>query len=100
MKLKKDMWQAIKTCNEYLERITGELDIKKEVTTYYARYTWANIARGLGYSKDIIGQALGHSYGNPTTSIYLDDYDNEVIDEANEKVIKAVFSKRKQVRKK
>lgn len=91
LKLKKDIWQAIKTCNEYLERIAKKLEFNKEVTTYYARYTWANIARSQGYSKDIIGEALGHSYGNSTTSIYLDDYDNAVIDEANAKVIEAVF---------
>jgi integrase len=91
LKLKKDVWQAIKTCNEYLDRIAKKLEIGKGVTTYYARYTWANVARSSGYSKDIIGQALGHSYGNTTTSIYLDDYDNEIIDAANEKVIAVVF---------
>lgn len=93
VKLKTDTWQAIKTCNEYLCRIAEQLSIDKDITTYYARYTWANIARSSGYSKDIIGQALGHSYGNATTSIYLDDYDNEVIDVANTKVIMAVFKK-------
>lgn len=91
VKLKTDTWQAIKTCNEYLCRITGQLSIDKDISTYYARYTWANIARSSGYSKDVIGQALGHSYGNATTSIYLDDYDNQVIDTANAKVIAAIF---------
>src|SRR5262249_36813093 len=91
VKLKKDTWQAIKTCNEYLCRIAKQLEINKDITSYYARYTWANIARSSGYSKDVIGQALGHSYGNATTSIYLDDYDNETIDIANAKVITAVF---------
>ena len=93
VKLKKDIWQAIKTCNEYLVRIAKECKIEKSISTYYARYTFANTARGLGYSKDIIGQALGHSYGNATTSIYLDDYDNKIIDAANAKVITAVFGK-------
>ena len=93
VKLKKDIWQAIKTCNQYLVKIakTEGVEISKDISTYYARYTWANIARSKGISKDIISQALGHSYGNATTSIYLDDYDNEIIDQANEKVITAVF---------
>lgn len=91
VKLKTDTWQAIKTCNEYLCRVAGQLLIDKDISTYYGRYTWANIARGLGYSKDVIGQALGHSYGNATTSIYLDDYDNGIIDAANAKVIAVVF---------
>ena len=56
------------------------------LTTYYARYSWANIARKLGYSKDLIAEALGHEYGNRVTGIYLDNYDLEVIDEMNEKV--------------
>lgn len=93
VKLKKDIWQAIKTCNEYLARMAKACSISKGISTYYGRYTWSNIARSLGYSKDIIGQALGHSYGNSTTSIYLDDYDNAVIDEANAKVIAVVFGK-------
>lgn len=93
VRLKKDIWQAIKTCNEYLVRIAKlkEVDIKKDLSTYYARYSWANIARSLNYSKDVIGQSLGHSYGNATTSIYLDDYDNDIIDAANAKVVEAVF---------
>ena len=93
VKLKKDIWQAIKTCNEYLVRIAKmkEVNIKKDTSTYYARYAWGNAARSLKYSKDIIGQAYGHSYGNATTSIYLLDYDNKIIDAANKKVIAAVF---------
>ncbi len=91
VKLKKDIWQAIKTCNEYLERISEKCSIEKGITTYYARYSWANIARSLGYSKDMIAEALGHEYGNRVTGIYLDNYDNDVIDSMNEKVIASVM---------
>lgn len=90
VKLKKDVWQAIKTCNEYLDRIAEKSSIEKGITTYYARYSWANIARSLGYSKDMIAEALGHEYGNRVTGIYLDNYDNEVIDLMNQKVIDIV----------
>jgi len=31
------------------------------------RYTYANIAKQLGYSKDLIAEALGHEYGNKVT---------------------------------
>jgi predicted HD phosphohydrolase len=63
-------------------------NIDKPITTYYARYSWANIARVLGYSKDLIAEALGHDYGNKVTGIYLDNYSNSVIDEMNDRVIK------------
>jgi len=51
----------------------------------------ANIAKSLGYSKDLIAEALGHEYGNSVTGIYLDNYSNEMIGEANANVIAAVF---------
>ena len=80
--------QAIKTTNHHLDKIAKALEIEQEVTTYYARYTWANIAKAMGYSKDLIAEALGHEYGNTVTGIYLDNYGNEVIDEANARIIK------------
>jgi len=91
--LKKNIQQAIKNCNDYLADIAIQCKIDKAVTTYYARYSWANIARSLGFSKDLIAEALGHEYGNKVTGIYLDHYDNATIDNMNEKVIKAVFKK-------
>jgi len=85
--------QVVKTCNEYLKRLAALCNIQKEISTYYARYTWANIAKQQGYSKDMIAEALGHEYGNRVTGIYLDAYDNETIDAMNNKVIAVVFNK-------
>lgn len=93
IKLKKDIQQATKNCNDYLGKLAQLCQINKPVTTYYARYSWANIARGLGFSKDLIAEALGHEYGNRVTGIYLDNYDNATIDSMNGKVIQAVFRK-------
>ncbi|TMI89426.1 MAG: hypothetical protein E6H08_16530 [Bacteroidetes bacterium] len=91
IQLKKDIHQAIKNCNDYLAKVATQCKIDKLITTYYARYSWANIAKSLGYSKDMIAEALGHQYGNKVTGIYLDNYDNETIDSMNGKVIEAVF---------
>ncbi|MEI2755110.1 MAG: site-specific integrase [Chitinophagaceae bacterium] len=91
IQLKKDIQQATKNCNDYLEKLAKLCKIEKPVTSYYARYSWANIARALGYSKDLIAEALGHEYGNRVTGIYLDNYDNATLDNMNERVIKAVF---------
>lgn len=90
--LKKDILQATKNTNDYLHKLAELCGIDKPVTTYYARYSWANIARGLGYSKDLIAEALGHEYGNKVTGIYLDNYSSDLIDEMNAKVIAHSFS--------
>lgn len=73
---------------------TGLREIKEqlgleELTTYWARHSWATIARKLGVSKDTIALALGH--GNHTvTDIYI-EYDLDEVDEANRKVLDYVL---------
>ncbi len=66
------------------------INSKEALSTYVFRYSYANISRQLGYSKDLIAEALGHSYGNSVTGIYLEQFDNAVIDEMNRKVVDAV----------
>lgn len=88
---KKKITQIIKNCNKHLNIIARSCNINTRITTYYARYSWANIAKEIGYSRDVIAEALGHEYGNKVTGIYLDNYDKKVIDEANQQVINAVL---------
>lgn len=84
--------QVCKMCGKYMKQIARNCAINKPVSTYWARYTWANLAKKeLGYSNDLIADALGHQYGNKVTGIYLDSYSNETIDEANYAVIKLVL---------
>jgi len=78
--------QKLKVCNKYLKDLGKLLSLPIPLTTYVARYSWANIAKASGYSKDLIAEALGHEYGNAITGIYLDSYGDEVIDGVNEKV--------------
>ena len=66
--------------------VEGTKAICPELTSYWARHTWATIAYGIGISKDIISQALGHSNGVQVTDIYI-EYDLGKVDEANRKVI-------------
>lgn len=56
-----------------------------ELTTYWARHTWATIAASLDIPKETIAAALGHG-GNSVTDIYI-DFDRKKIDEANRMVI-------------
>lgn len=62
-----------------------------DITSYWARHTWATIAHKIGISKDVISLALGHEFGCKTTGIYI-DYDLEQVDKANRKVIDYINS--------
>lgn len=61
-----------------------------EISSYWARHSWATIAYSIGISKDIISQALGHSDGHDTTNIYIKE-DDAKVDEANRKVLDYVL---------
>lgn len=84
-------------CNKALQRIGkvervglgGKKIITSEfdgLTTYWARHSWATIARSLGVSIDDIALALGHGDGHDLTRIYLDE-DRQKIDDANRRVL-------------
>lgn len=60
-----------------------------ELTTYYARHTWATIASYIGISHDIISKSLGHG-GNTVTDIYI-NFDMSKVDDANRKVLDYVL---------
>ncbi len=44
----------------------------------------------LGYSKDLIAEALGHEYGNSVTGIYLEQFDLYKVDEMNGNTINSI----------
>jgi len=76
--------QWIKTTNKYMSKIAIIIGFEKScITTYTVRHSWATIAKRLGYSKEIIAEALGHQQGNQVTEIYLDSFDYEIIDGVN-----------------
>lgn len=57
-----------------------------EISSYWARHTWATIAAELDIPKETISAALGHEIGSEVTSIYI-KFDQKKIDAANRKVI-------------
>lgn len=61
-----------------------------ELTAYWARHTWATIARKIGISVDDIALCLGHSTGHNVTRIYIDE-DRDKIDIANRRVLDYVL---------
>lgn len=82
--------QRLKVTNKHLKVIGRLMGSKVPISSYVFRYSYANACKELGYSKDLIAEALGHQYGNPTTSIYLNPYDNRLLDGMNLSIIEAV----------
>lgn len=70
-------------CNG-LREIRDQLELE-ELTTYWARHSWATIAASLDIPKETIAAALGHG-GNTVTDIYI-EFDKRKVDEANRKVL-------------
>lgn len=60
-----------------------------ELTTYWARHTWATIAAELDVPDAVIGQALGHSAGT-VTDIYI-RRNIKKVDDANRRVLDYVL---------
>ena len=83
--------QKRKTINHHLKKIGTKLSILEPITTYVFRYSYANAAKQLGYSKDFIAEALGHEYGNSVTGIYLEQFDQDLINSMNNHIIKHIF---------
>lgn len=78
-----------KLANKYLSRI-AELIKAEHITTYTARHSWATICKKLGISNELIAECMGHEFGNKTTAIYLDSFDQVVLDEVNCKVARSI----------
>ena len=77
------MHQKRKLINQHLKKIGQNIGTKKTLYLSLFRYSYANIAKQLGYSKDLIAEALGHEYGNAVTGIYLEPFDLDEVDEMN-----------------
>jgi integrase len=82
--------QVTKRLNTKLKLLGERLKFQEGLTTYVFRYTYANVARKLGYSKDLIAEALGHEYGNSVTGIYLELFDQETLDKMADHIIQVV----------
>lgn len=83
--------QVRKVINAHLKKIGKSAGIETPLSTYVFRYTYANIAKSLGYSKDMIAEALGHEYGNSVTGIYLEMFDSEMLDEMHNRIVEFVM---------
>ena len=85
--------QKLKIVNKHLGHFGKLIGTNEAITSYVFRYSYANLAKRMGYSKDIIAEALGHEYGNSVTGIYLEQFDMAVVDEMNGRIIRQVSKK-------
>ena len=73
--------------NKDLKEISKLAGVNKYITTYVARHSWATISKRSGISTAVISEALGHA-DEKTTQIYLEEFEPEILDDANETVLR------------
>lgn len=73
--------------NRHLKEIGKALGLRRPLTMYCARHSWASIAHEKQIPISVISEGMGHE-SERTTQIYLASLRNEVIDRANRKLLK------------
>jgi len=68
--------------NHKLRDLSKLIELNIPLTSYVARHSWATIAKRSGVPTAVISEGLGHTT-EKTTQIYLDSFENEVLDAAN-----------------
>ncbi len=76
---------ALKRENRHLKILSSMIGLKRPLTTYVSRHSWASIARTKGIPLAVISQGLGHE-SEKTTQIYLDSFDFSILHKANQKI--------------
>jgi integrase len=69
--------------NRALKRWAKKMDTDRSLSFNTARHSWATIGKELHLPIAVISEGLGHA-DISTTQIYLDDFDTDVIDDAND----------------
>ncbi|GAB3935356.1 site-specific integrase [Larkinella terrae] len=67
----------IKFVNRWMKRIAQKLGIDKDVTTYFARHSFATVLKRSGAPIEFISESLGHT-DLRTTENYLDSFEDDV----------------------
>lgn len=76
----------VKFVNQHFKLFAKSVDVKEEVSTYFARHTFATNAIKKGMSIEFAGEALGHS-DIKTTMNYFAGFDDEVKSDFAKKLI-------------
>ncbi len=83
---RKDEENERKLYNNALKDLAAKCEIKAHLTGGVARHTWATVAKENNVPLSVISEGLGHE-DSKTTQIYLDSFDDDIIDAANQLII-------------
>jgi len=78
--------KTLKQYNKGLKEIARILKIEKTLTSYVARHSFATNLKHAGVNISIISESMGHA-NLEVTEHYLKEFENEVIDQATEKLL-------------
>lgn len=78
--------KTLKKYNRDLKLIAEVCEISETITSYVARHSFATNLKQKGVSTDVISEALGHQ-NLAVTQTYLKELENDVIDDAMEKLL-------------
>ena len=78
--------RMLKIVNSDLKTIAEKAKIETRLTTYVARHSYATIMKRNGISISMISESLGHE-SEKTTQIYLDSFENGILDEASKVIL-------------
>jgi site-specific recombinase XerD len=81
-----DYKNALRLTDKKLKIIGEMAGCSIPVSSYVSRHSWATIAKRAGVPTAVISEGLGHD-SEKTTQIYLDSFENKVLDDANELII-------------
>jgi len=70
--------QLTKIINKYVKEIANEVGIEKNVTSYFARHSFATVLKRSGVKTEMISELLGHS-STLVTQSYLGSFEDEQI---------------------
>ena len=85
--VRKQYQKSLFLINRHLKEIGKELGLHLPLTMYCARHSWASIAHEKGIPISVISEGMGHD-SEKTTQIYLASLKTEIIDKANQKILR------------
>lgn len=81
--IRKTVQQINQNFNKSMKRIAKAVGIDRQVTTYFARHSFATILKNAGANVVLISNSLGHATVSQTQK-YLDGFEKEEIEQATD----------------